>query len=81
MKINEFKSTKTSKKSKKRVRKRFWLWIGKTAGRGVKGQKSRSGVAINGFEGGQMPFIEVYQKEDLKIHFQNKNPNNKLLLH
>ena len=38
---------------------------GKTSGRGVKGQKSRSGVAIKSFEGGQMLYIEDYPKEVL----------------
>ena len=39
---------------------------GKTSGRGVKGQKSRSGVAIKSFEGGQMPCTEDCPKEVLK---------------
>ena len=49
MKINEIKSTRTSNKNKKRVGRGAGSGLGKTAGRGVKGQKSRSGVAINGF--------------------------------
>ena len=56
-------------KSKIRVGRGIGSGKGKTSGRGVKGQKSRSGVAIKSFEGGQMPFIEDYQKEDL-IPFQ-----------
>ena len=38
------------------------LVVGKTAGRGIKGQKSRSGVAINGYEGGQMPLYQRLPK-------------------
>ena len=44
---------------------------GKTSGRGVKGQKSRSGVAIKSFEGGQMPLYRRLPKEVL-IQFQKK---------
>lgn len=44
-----------ARKAPKRVGRGIGSGKGKTAGRGVKGQKSRSGVAINGFEGGQMP--------------------------
>ena len=55
MKINELKSTLTSNKKYKRRGRGSGSGLGKTSGRGVKGQKSRSGVAINGFEGGQMP--------------------------
>ena len=40
---------------------------GKTSARGHKGQKSRSGVAIKSFEGGQMLYIGVYQNEDLNL--------------
>lgn len=44
-----------ARKPRKRVGRGIGSGMGKTGGRGVKGQKSRSGVAINGFEGGQMP--------------------------
>ena len=46
--------------------------MGKTAGRGVKGQKSRSGVSINGFEGGQMPLYRRLPKRGFKNKFQKK---------
>ena len=72
MKINQLKSNKTSNKRRKRVGRGSGSGLGKTSGRGVKGQKSRSGVSINGFEGGQMPFTEDSQKEVLKTHFQKK---------
>ena len=62
MKINELKSTLTSNRKRKRVGRGAGSGLGKTAGRGVKGQKSRSGVAINGFEGGQMPLFRRLPK-------------------
>ena len=62
MKINELKSSKTSKKNRKRVGRGSGSGLGKTSGRGVKGQKSRSGVSINGFEGGQMPLYRRLPK-------------------
>ncbi len=62
MKINELPSTLTSNKKRKRRGRGAGSGLGKTAGRGVKGQKSRSGVAINGFEGGQMPIYRRLPK-------------------
>jgi large subunit ribosomal protein L15 len=55
MKLNELRDKEGSTHSKKRLGRGIGSGSGKTAGRGVKGQKARSGVAINGFEGGQMP--------------------------
>lgn len=55
MRLNELSDVKGAKKDRKRVGRGIGSGTGKTAGRGVKGQKSRSGVAIKGFEGGQMP--------------------------
>lgn len=55
MKLNELSDNPGAVTSRKRVGRGVGSGTGKTAGRGVKGQKSRSGVAINGFEGGQMP--------------------------
>ena len=48
---------------------------GKTSGRGVKGQKSRSGVSINGFEGGQMPLYRRLPKRGFKNPFKIKIQN------
>ena len=62
MKINELKSTLTSNKRNKRRGRGSGSGLGKTSGRGVKGQKSRSGVSINGFEGGQMPLYRRLPK-------------------
>ncbi len=55
MKLNELSPAAGSTKNRHRVGRGVGSGKGKTGGRGVKGQKARSGVAINGFEGGQMP--------------------------
>ena len=72
MKINELKSTLISKKKNKRRGRGSGSGLGKTAGRGVKGQKSRSGVSINGFEGGQMPIYRRLPKRGFNNHFKKK---------
>ena len=72
MKINQLKSTLTSGKQRKRVGRGSGSGLGKTAGRGVKGQKSRSGVSINGFEGGQMPLYRRLPKRGFKNPFKLK---------
>jgi len=55
MKLNELHDNAGATKKRKRVARGPGSGTGKMAGRGIKGQKSRSGVAINGYEGGQMP--------------------------
>ena len=55
-------STSKNKVKKMRVGRGIGSGKGKTSGRGVKGQKSRSGVAIKGFEGGQMPLFRRLPK-------------------
>ncbi|MCP1335203.1 50S ribosomal protein L15 [Futiania mangrovi] len=55
MKLNELSDNPGARKARMRVGRGIGSGKGKTAGRGVKGQTSRSGVAIKGFEGGQMP--------------------------
>jgi len=55
MKLNELRDNPGARKARMRVGRGTSSGKGKTAGRGVKGQTSRSGVAIKGFEGGQMP--------------------------
>ena len=75
MKINELNTTLTSNKKHKRRGKGAGSGLGKTAGRGVKGQKSRSGVSINGFEGGQMPVYRRLPKRGFKNIFQKKIQN------
>mgnify|MGYP001801208716 CR=1 FL=1 len=58
MKLNELRDNPGATKRKKRVGRGPGSGMGKTAGRGIKGQKSRSGVAIKGNEGGQMPLSQ-----------------------
>ncbi len=55
MKLNDLRDNDGARKGRMRVGRGIGSGKGKTAGRGQKGQKARSGVAINGFEGGQMP--------------------------
>ena len=55
IKLNELRDNDGARKGRMRVGRGIGSGKGKTAGRGQKGQKARSGVAINGFEGGQMP--------------------------
>ena len=55
MKLTQLRDNEGARKASKRVGRGIGSGKGKTAGRGVKGQKARSGVAIKGFEGGQMP--------------------------
>ena len=62
MRLNELRDNPGATKEKKRVGRGTGSGKGKTAGRGIKGQKSRSGVAINGYEGGQMPLYQRLPK-------------------
>ena len=62
MKLNELHDNPGATKTKKRVARGPGSGKGKTAGRGIKGQKSRSGVAIGGYEGGQMPLYRRLPK-------------------
>jgi len=55
MKLNELRDNPGARKGRVRVGRGIGSGLGKTAGRGQKGQKSRSGVSVWGFEGGQMP--------------------------
>ena len=55
IKLNDLRDNPGARKSRVRVGRGIGSGLGKTAGRGQKGQKSRSGVSIKGFEGGQMP--------------------------
>lgn len=55
MRLNEIRDNKGSTKPRKRIGRGIGSGTGKTSGKGHKGQKSRSGVSIKGFEGGQMP--------------------------
>jgi large subunit ribosomal protein L15 len=69
MKLNELRDKDGATKSRKRVGRGIGSGSGKTGGRGVKGQKSRSGVAVNGFEGGQMPLYRRLPKRGFRNLF------------
>ncbi len=62
MKLNELRDNPGATKSRKRIGRGVGSGTGKTGGRGIKGQKSRSGVAIKGYEGGQMPLYQRLPK-------------------
>ncbi|WP_299680417.1 50S ribosomal protein L15 [uncultured Roseobacter sp.] len=62
MKLNELSDNAGATKKRKRVGRGPGSGTGKMGGRGIKGQKSRSGVAINGYEGGQMPLYQRLPK-------------------
>jgi large subunit ribosomal protein L15 len=77
MKLNEIKDNKGARKSRVRVGRGIGSGVGKTAGRGQKGQKSRSGVSVFGFEGGQMPlhmripkrgFNNIFAKDHAEVN-------------
>lgn len=69
MKLNELRDNEGATKSRIRVGHGIGSGKGKTGGRGVKGQKSRSGVSIHGFEGGQMPIYRRLPKRGFKNPF------------
>ncbi len=62
MKLHELSDNAGATKKRTRVSRGVGSGKGKTGGRGIKGQKSRSGVAINGYEGGQMPLYQRLPK-------------------
>ena len=62
MKLHEIRDNEGASRKKKRVARGPGSGKGKTAGRGIKGQTSRSGVALNGYEGGQMPLYRRLPK-------------------
>ncbi len=67
MKLNELSDNEGATKSRKRVGRGPGSGTGKTGGRGLKGQKSRSGVAIKGYEGGQMPIYMRLPKRGFNV--------------
>ncbi|MBT5267027.1 MAG: 50S ribosomal protein L15 [Rhodospirillaceae bacterium] len=77
MKLNELHDNEGARSARKRIGRGAGSGTGKTAGKGHKGQKSRSGVSINGFEGGQMPinrrlpkrgFTNIFRKQHSVIN-------------
>jgi large subunit ribosomal protein L15 len=74
MRLNEISENEGAAKSRVRVGRGIGSGLGKTAGRGVKGQKARTGVAIKGFEGGQMPLYRRLPKRGF-TKWRRKNFN------
>lgn len=72
MKLNQLSDNAGARKSRMRVGRGIGSGKGKTAGRGVKGQKSRTGVAIKGFEGGQMPLHRRLPKRGFANIFRSR---------
>jgi len=77
MNLNELRDNEGSRYRKKRLGRGIGSGKGKTSGRGVKGQKAREGVSLNGFEGGQLPlyrrmpkrgFVNIFRKEYAPIN-------------
>jgi large subunit ribosomal protein L15 len=77
MKLNEVRDNPGATKNRKRVGRGIGSGTGKTSGSGHKGQKARSGVSINGFEGGQMPihrrlpkrgFVNIFRKKYVEVN-------------
>jgi len=77
MKLNELRDNPGSRLKSKRLGRGIGSGKGKTSGKGVKGQKAREGVALNGFEGGQLPiyrrlpkrgFVNIFRKEYAPIN-------------
>ena len=71
MRLNEISDRPGATKAKKRLGRGLGSGLGKTSGRGQKGQKARSGVAIKGFEGGQMPLDRRLPKRGFNNIFSN----------
>ena len=73
MKLNDLRDNDGAARKQKRVARGPGSGKGKTAGRGIKGQKSRSGVALGGYEGGQMPLYRRLPKRGFnkpnKLHY------------
>lgn len=77
MKLNEIRDNEGATKARMRVGRGIGSGKGKTAGRGVKGQKARTGVSIKGFEGGQMPLHRRLPKRGFNnIHAADLNEVN-----
>lgn len=72
IKLNTLQNKEGSKKKEVRLGRGSGSGVGKTCGRGHKGQKSRSGVAIKGFEGGQMPLKKSLKKRGFNSRIKSK---------
>ncbi len=72
MKLNELRDNAGARYKSKRLGRGIGSGKGKTAGKGVKGQKARTGVALNGFEGGQMPIYRRLPKRGFTNLFRKE---------
>jgi len=72
MKLNELADNPGARRAPKRLGRGIGSGTGKTAGRGHKGQRARSGLALNGFEGGQMPLHRRLPKRGFKNIFAKR---------
>ncbi|NVN35675.1 50S ribosomal protein L15 [Komagataeibacter swingsii] len=70
MNLNELRDNEGARYTKKRLGRGIGSGKGKTSGKGVKGQKARSGVSLNGFEGGQLPIYRRLPKRGFKNIFR-----------
>ncbi len=70
MKLNELRDNPGARPKFKRLGRGIGSGKGKTSGKGVKGQKAREGVALNGFEGGQLPIYRRLPKRGFYNHFR-----------
>src|SRR5271163_1924423 len=72
MKLNEIRDNPGARLKFKRLGRGIGSGKGKTSGKGVKGQKAREGVALNGFEGGQLPLYRRLPKRGFHNHFRKE---------
>jgi large subunit ribosomal protein L15 len=72
MNLNELRDNPGARLKSKRLGRGIGSGKGKTSGKGVKGQKAREGVALNGFEGGQLPIYRRLPKRGFKNHFRKE---------
>jgi len=72
MKLNELRDNAGARLTSKRLGRGIGSGKGKTAGKGVKGQKAREGVALNGYEGGQLPIYRRMPKRGFKNIFRRE---------
>ena len=72
MKLNELRDNEGARPKFKRIGRGIGSGKGKTSGRGVKGQKARTGVSLNGFEGGQLPIYRRLPKRGFKNIFRKE---------
>jgi large subunit ribosomal protein L15 len=72
MKLNEIRDNPGARYKSKRLGRGIGSGKGKTSGKGVKGQKAREGVALNGFEGGQLPIYRRFPKRGFVNPFRKE---------